>query len=124
MIVQKHITSFLNVDLDVYGQEANKLVSILAPFAFNLSNTHEFSTFELNAKFNTIDETIGKFVDVINSLSPPDRAIWNRCERRVLNIGIQGGDEPHAAQFSVSELTVYRLADIKAEITITVYARN
>jgi hypothetical protein len=39
-----------------------------------------------------------------------------------MNIGIQGGTEPHAAYFTIRSETVRQLASFQIEIALTVYA--
>jgi hypothetical protein len=59
---------------------------------------------------------------LIKSLPPRQAAIWKNCIFRRFNIGIQGGGEPHMAEFKLSAKAVSLLTEIRAELCITVYA--
>ena len=70
----------------------------------------------------SLDETIVKLVELIKSLPSQARNIWDQCEARELNIGIQAGNEPYAATFAISSKAVLMLAEAKFEVIITTYA--
>ena len=61
-------------------------------------------------------------IELIHALPPVGRNIWNQCDCRSFNIGIEGGNEPHAAVFAISSEVVALLAEIQAEISLTIYA--
>lgn len=62
-------------------------------------------------------------VDFIGALEPDSRSIWDRLEFRRANVGIQAASEPRAACFAISAKAIERLAALRFEIVVTVYAR-
>lgn len=116
-------TRFLNVDLDVrvqYGLE--ELLKSLKPFVIVLNNTLNDAAVELNQDYASVEDTVEKFVDLVLALPPSARVIWDRCDFRGFDIGIQAGTEPHATHFTLSSRAVSLLASVQAEIAVTVYA--
>jgi hypothetical protein len=116
-------TKFLNVDLDLCGSGLEELLGYLGCSVLVMHQTAQDLALELSDSNNdSLDVTLAKWVELIQSLPEQGRAIWDRCDRRSMNIGIQSSGEPHAAVFAVSSTTVSRLAGIQAEIALTVYA--
>jgi hypothetical protein len=70
----------------------------------------------------SLDRTVLGLAGLIKSLPPKQAVIWKNCTFRRFNIGIQGGSEPHSTEFKVSAKAVSLLAEIRAELWITVYA--
>lgn len=122
---QKNATQFLNVDLDIQVKSGLKeLLEALGPAVTDLGRESEdFASVEVNtAKSLTIDETILAFYNIIQALPPRARAIWESAESRCFDIGIQGGDHPHQTRYLLSQESMARIASLKADIAITVYA--
>lgn len=116
------ITRFLNIDLDLSSRDSlDELFKVLEPTIFVLNKTPRGATVELNRFYKTPEKTAVQLVALIQKLPPKTRAIWNRCRRRIINIGIQAGQEPYQTQFTLSAKTVGLLASISCENTFTVY---
>jgi hypothetical protein len=119
----KSTTEFLNVDLDIRAR--SRLHDLLMPIARRilvLHQTEREASIELSANATSLEPTILRFVRLIKSLPPEARNIWDRCQYRRMNIGIQAGTEPYAAEFALSHKALTALASIHAEIVVTVYA--
>jgi hypothetical protein len=117
-------TEFLNVDLDLGARRGlKKLVQCLEPSAYVLRQTPTEASLELNGKPGlTLERTILGLVKLIQSLPPEAATIWNKCDYRIFNIGILAGHKPHSSEFRISRKAVSLLAEIGAEIALTVYA--
>ena len=118
------MTEFLNVDLDLGARcGLKKLVQCLEPSAYVLSQTSRMASLELGGKSAlTLEKTVLGLVKLVQSLPPEAATIWNKCDYRTFNIGIQAGRETYSSEFSISRKAVSLLAEIGAEIILTVYA--
>lgn len=117
-------TIFLNIDLDI--QAKSGLQELLQAFGtavvvLNNENEHHASV-ELSEQPQSINGAVLEFYNVIQALPSSARAIWDNCEMRSMNIGIQAGITPKAECLRMSDKTVSLLAEMNAEIAITVYA--
>jgi hypothetical protein len=120
---------FLNVDLEVVGTvDLNPLVEHLAGAAFVLRDTSDDGRrtlwFELEQPGDperTVDATLRCFIALLSTLSPPLTALWEACDDRCLNIGIQRGLAPHSSGYRVDAETLARLAAISTRLEITIY---
>ena len=116
-------TSFLNVDLDLGAKcDLAELLKHLEPHVLVLNATEQFLSVELNESYSSVDETIVGWIEVVKLLPPEAKNVWDQCEFRRINIGIQGGVEPREAHFTISSKTISLLADLQSEIMFTVYA--
>jgi hypothetical protein len=117
------LTKFLNVDLDLRGDELEELLRYLGPSVVVMHQTAHELALELSSRVSDpLDETLAKWIELLQSLPEPGRAIWNRCSLRSMNIGIQSAEQPYSALFAISSLRVSQLASLQAEIVVTVYA--
>jgi hypothetical protein len=117
-------TQFLNVDLDIRAEhDLDALLEHFADSAFVLNRTTDFASVELNSSGDdpTLEETIRGFATLIEGLPGAGQRIWDQCQSRSMNIGIQAGREPHSVEFVLSKESINRLAAIGCEIAITVY---
>jgi hypothetical protein len=122
-LARTSITRFLNVDLDVRAHSGlGELLGPLASSVLVLNQSAQEASVELNEQHDSLEETIVKLIELIQSLPPQAEAIWNKCELRRFNIGIEAELEPYATCFTLSNQTISLLAGIKAEIMFTVYA--
>jgi len=115
-------TSFLNIDIDLSVRSG--LEDLLESIALSVTVLHKNSqeaSFELIEHFDTLESAASELLKVVEALPVRAKEIWNNCEYRRMNIGIQSGHEPHAAMFAMSEKTIVRLADNHFEIILTVY---
>jgi hypothetical protein len=119
---EESVTHFLNVDLDIRARAGlDQLLRSMAPSVIVMNQSEHFASVELNETVS-LEETAVKFIELIESFSPAVRDIWNRCEWRSLNIGIQADSEPHSSTFALSERIVSLIAAVKLEVVFTVYA--
>ncbi len=120
------LTEFLNVDLELHTRSGlNELIEALRPSVCVLTQTDQFAGIELRDRQPaSINDAIFGYFEIVQALSPTARALWNTCERRCLNVGIQAGTQPHAVEFAVSEKTVSFAAAMGAEIVFTVYGSD
>jgi hypothetical protein len=117
------VTTFLNVDLDIRARAGlGELLNSMASSAILLQKTELDASLELNENFTSLEEALTKLMELIVALPPLARDIWHQCEFRRFNIGIQAGNEPHAALFAISSKTVSLLAEAQVELIFTVYA--
>jgi hypothetical protein len=59
---------------------------------------------------------------LIDGLPADLRLLWDSCDDRCFNIGIQAGMSPHASAFSISTGTLTRVTGVMARLNLTVYA--
>lgn len=122
------VTKFLNVDLDFRTRSG--LEELLEAFGSSVivmnRDDNGSATVEISSsrKLQSIDDAILAFCSIVDKLSPRVRAIWDQCDVRSMNVGIQAGITPHAKEFPISNMLLSLLLSINAEIVITVYAVN
>jgi hypothetical protein len=112
------------VDLDLRAKSGLRtLQKALEPSVVVLSyQPRRFLSVELaDIQPKDIDEAVRSFSQLIARFEPSARAIWDRCESRTLNVGIQAAATPHPAEFKLSQDAVVMLSHMRAEICITVY---
>jgi hypothetical protein len=116
-------TRFLNVDLDLYwgGPALPELLLALEPDLFVLHQDEHRASLELSEQPEDVEAAITGFAERILRLPPDVRALWDRCGKRTMDIGIQSGEQPSSAYFTLSSRTVALLASIQAELVFTVY---
>jgi hypothetical protein len=122
---QKTATHFLNVDLDLHAKSGLKdLLAALDPsvFVLNPESPDDHASVELSTQPQSVDEAIQLYYDLVQALPPPARALWDNCEKRTMDIGIQSGDHPHQTRYLLSGETIARLSSMKADVAFTVYA--
>lgn len=116
-------TRFLNIDIDICARSGlDELLTCLGPSVLVLNRTKERASIELSKEYDSVDETAIAIVELIGSLPPYARNLWDYCDCRALNIGIQAGHSPHHVCFAISKTTVSSLAVVQLEIIFTVYS--
>ena len=119
----KSVTEFLNVDLDIRVQAGlAALLDAMGSSVVVLNQTGQTASVELNEENLSLEETTARLVELVNSLPPEAKTIWEQCELRSLNVGIRAGVEPHSSEFAISKETVSAIADAGFEVVFTVYA--
>ena len=115
-------TIFLNVDFDLHANfDLKELLEAFGDSVINLNPTNpDFTSLELSESFISMEETIEKFYDLVQGLPPKARALWDNCEKRIADIGIEAGTE-HSKRFTLSAKTIQHITEMKLEIVITVY---
>ncbi len=68
------------------------------------------------------DNAILRYAMLVESLPSDIRRLWDECEDRCLNIGIQSGVSPHASAFRISTAAIAKLVAIASRLEITVYS--
>ena len=118
------VTTFLNVDLDLRAREdeLKELLRFMDPFVLVLHEIEREASVELNQQCSSLEETLVCFIEVIQGLPLKAKDLWNQCEYRRFNVGIQAENAHHEEHFAVSSQVIARLADIQSEMLITVYA--
>jgi hypothetical protein len=98
------------------------LLNYLGPSVLVLHQTAQDASVELNKTHSSLEEAVLNLISLVQSLPPQAKTLWNQCDFRRANIGIQAGDEPHEASFTLSSEILSLLASAQFEITFTVYA--
>jgi hypothetical protein len=117
-------TKFLNLDLDIRsGSELDELLEGLKPDVVVMNHESAgYASVELrHLQPKTIDEAILHYSKIILSLPSHLRALWENCDKRTMNVGIEAGNEPYSTSFAVSESTTALLVAMRAELVFTVY---
>jgi hypothetical protein len=114
------------VDLELVADtDLAPLVSHLAASTIALRNSLDDGKrtvwLELEADPADSEEALGRFAALIESLRETLRHLWDRCDDRCFNIGIQAGVTPHASAFEVSPATIARLAALAVRLEMTLY---
>lgn len=118
-------TTFLNVDLHLRAKSGlSELLDAFGDAIVDLKCESEDDalSIELAVQPQSIDEAILSFFNLINALSPKARSIWDGCETRCIDIGIQAGEMPYSKDFRLSNKAILLLSSIGAEVLVTVYA--
>lgn len=117
-------TKFLNVDLDLRAKfPLDPLVAALEPFAFLLNPGVDagFISLELNDQPQSVEQAIEGFARAVESLQPHFRKMWDDCEQRSFNVGIQSAAHPRAIAFELSKRHMSLIEKMAADIVFTVY---
>ena len=114
---------FLNVDLDLKSRaEITPLIEALKPSVMVLHQGQRRATLELLKQPASAEQAVRQFINQVEGLSPPIRAVWQRCTRRVLSIGLQSGSTPHQLVIPLAPTVLSRLAILSLGIEIVMYA--
>ena len=125
--------SFRNVDLILTSREQiHGLVSELESKVTSLGpiqeNQGEYEVvLEVLVELNNCggpDALLLAFCDAIEGLSKKSRSLWDRCERRVFDIGYDSGIEPWHYVSNIGEDTILRIAKLRGAIAITIYGES
>ncbi len=119
-------TRFLNVDLDLQGDEPlAPLVAALEGAAFSLHDeTGDGSfraTLELSADPSDALAGIRGFIAAVKALPASARAMWDRLASRRLDVGMQAGGGP-AFRAELPTSVLAELARLELSLAITIYA--
>ena len=118
---------FLNVDLDLESKSPlDTLLTGLGDAVVVLHqeqvNDRYAATLEITADPKTAEATILQFCHLLEQLPKHARAVWDRCDTRVFDIGFDAGDSPRSLRSVLDPDTVKRVAALGAGINITIYA--
>jgi hypothetical protein len=120
------VTRFLNVDLEIVSSgNIDPLLARLLAAMFTLRDSIEGGRrtvwMELAGDVADPNATVLELTRLIVSLPPDLRALWDACEDRCLNVGIQGGMSPHASAFRIAASTILEMAATSARLEFTIY---
>lgn len=126
MLSESDATRFLNVDLELIATfDLAPLLECFRPTTFILRDSLDEGRrtvwMELDAGPADIDDAILRYAALIESLPGDARRLWDACEDRCLNVGIQSAPAPYASAFRISPGGIAKLAAIGARVEITVY---
>jgi hypothetical protein len=122
-------TQFLNVDLELVATfDLAPLLEHFNPTTFTLRDSVDDGRrtvwMELDADPKDTDDAILRYAMLVESLPSDIRRLWDECEDRCLNVGIQSGLTPHASAFRISTDAIAKLVAIAARLEITVYSAD
>lgn len=120
-------THFLNVDLDLYSKRdllplvesfGRKVVVLMVGRESGRFSAH----LEVARQTTTADATIRAFCRMVNALPEQGRKLWDGATVRSFSIGVQAEIDSPVRDFRIEQRTVKAVADIGAEIVLTIYA--
>ena len=121
-------TTFLNVDLEVKSRkDLRPLVEALGrevlPLQEGRLGRRYWIRLELarRAPKSPVD-AIRRFCHLVSKLPAEVRELWDGASVRELDIGIQAGEEPAAAEWVLDPDALKEAANLGAQIRITVYS--
>lgn len=116
-------TRFLNVDLDIHAHEGlEALVKFFRPYTLLLHQSETEASFETLVDRDSIDDSVNDFIRILTSMKSKERVLWEKCESRILNVGIAAGCEPHAKVFDICNETMKSILKFGCTIRVTIYA--
>lgn len=80
-----------------------------------------YSSVETDAQYVEPEANIAELLTAIESLSPANRAIWDRCRLREFNLGYDCGLQPWAYNQGLSAELLARIAAVGASLRVTLY---
>jgi hypothetical protein len=119
---------YLNTDLDLESADDLSLLAtaldardIFPLHAERVEDGLFIARFETNDTFDEPEANLLAFLAAIDSLYVPERVVWDSCRVRMFDIGIRSGIEPQWVQQTISSQTLRRIADVGADLRITLY---
>lgn len=121
------LTHFLNVDLELITRgELAALLDHWSGRVVLLRDTVDDGQrtvwLELDVEHAEVEHVLLGFLDLVGKLPDDLRKVWDACDDRCFNVGIQAGGAPHSATYTVSPRTLGRIAGVMARVAFTVYA--
>lgn len=127
--VDLHGIDFLNIDLDL--ESARDLAALVAALERAGLRTLYVATGAAGSSLATLqpsglsdepESSLTAILTAVGSLSAADRAAWDGCTRREVNVGYRCGTEPPELCHRLSGRSVERLAAAGLSMAITLYA--
>lgn len=120
-------THFVNVDLELVTRgEIAPLLALWSKAVLVLRNSVDNDQrtvwLELNSQPREAEHALLGFLDLLGKLPDEVRDLWNGCDDRCFNVGIQAGGGPHSSTYTISPRTLGRIAAATARVAVTVYA--
>ena len=119
--------AFLNVDVDVRSRSPlEALVARLGPSVL-INHVGAEGRGRHGAHFSlyhpkSADHAIRRLAKLIGQLPTSARRLWNGAQKRVFNIGFDGGLYPRQLEAAISTSAIQAVARLGASITVTIYA--
>lgn len=117
------LTQYSNVDLVLRADvDLSPLLAELGErvMSLNPGAPHTEATLELDHEGGP-NAAINAFCEVVESLSPAGRELWDRCRGRVLDAGFEAGVDPWPFTSDIEAATLGRAARLGASLKITIY---
>lgn len=118
---------FLNIDLLLVGRfDRRPILAALGRTVFVLHEDAEEDgepclILELAGPTRDLPRTLGALLKWAAGLPPRARRSWASASRRLFDIGVEGGLQPHESRWRISRQQVSALAKLGAEVALTVY---
>ena len=126
MAIEKTVR-FLNIDLVIGGRfDRAPLVRAFGDEVFALDERApidgvECLIIELNKPNLDLPATLDRLVAWVKGLPRPAKRAWSNAARRVFDIGVLAGSGPNDTSWTISPEHVAAIAQLDAEIMLTVY---
>jgi hypothetical protein len=118
-------THFLNVDLELVTRgDVDALLAHWGSLVMLRDSVEDGARtiwIELEADYRAVEPTLDAFLSLVESLPDSLQRMWDDCDVRCFNIGIQSGTSPHAEVFSIASSILRRIAAVDADVVFTVY---
>ena len=119
-------THFLNVDLELVTRgEVDALLAhwgSLVMLRDSVEDGKRTIWIELEEEYLDADSTLGGFLVLVESLPAPLRRLWDDCDDRCFNVGVQAGAAPpNSVALRIASDTLRRMAAMKGRVEFTVY---
>lgn len=120
-------THFLNVDLELTTR--GEIAPLLAQWSKKIVVLRDSTDdglrtiwLEVVPEQRGVEQVLLCFLDMVAKLPDDVRDLWNACDDRCFNVGIQAGSTPHDSTYSISPETLAQIASLMARVAFTVYA--
>lgn len=120
-------THFLNVDLELTTR--GEIAPLLAQWSKKIVVLRDSTDdgvrtiwLEVVPQQRGVEGVLLTLLDMVEKLPADARDLWNSCEDRCFNVGIQAGSTPHDSTYSISPETLAQIASVMARVAFTVYA--
>ena|ERR1041385_294118 len=117
-------TLYANVDLVLRASE--DLSPLVAAFGENVMVLNEGrmpkneAILEVHHKGGP-EGAINAFCDLVDSLSPDARALWERCNEKTFDVGFEAGLEPWPFRSTIGTKTLARASKVGATLAVSIY---
>ena len=122
-------THHLNTDLEI--ESDNDLSKIIEEFGEEIivlyqgeGQSHNRVSFEVATNMNDPDDIISFFCILVEGLSEKSKEIWKSSFHKVFDIGYEAGEFPSSYHSEIRHETIKRVADLGANIAISIYPKQ
>jgi 23S rRNA A2030 N6-methylase RlmJ len=124
--------NFLNADLEIFSEELlDELISETGDRTHNLHHgsaeeSKEMATFELWSldEPKTPERLIHGFCDLLESLSPESKRLWQSATKVLIDLGYEVHQERDRIALELKPETLKRLSDSNIALAFTIYHRG